>query len=44
MGDQSVTREDLEKIIAAFTTTLTALTEQIATLATQVNNVNNNEN
>lgn len=44
MRDQSVTIADLERIIVTFTMVLTALTEQMTTLATKVNNVNNKRN
>jgi hypothetical protein len=46
MGVQSVTKADLQGIIAAFTTTINALTAQVATLTTRVNNnaANNNNN
>ncbi|KAI5413200.1 hypothetical protein KIW84_057709 [Lathyrus oleraceus] len=36
MGDQLMTREDLERTITTFTTTLTTLTEQMTTLEYQV--------
>ena len=39
-----MTRADLEGVTAAFTTTLTALTEQMTTLTTQVSNIQNNMN
>jgi len=49
MGDQPVTKPDLEGITTTFTTTINALTVHVATLSTQVNinvknNVNNNTN
>jgi hypothetical protein len=47
MGVQSVTKADLQGIIAAFTTTINALTAQVVTLTTRVNNNaanNNNKN
>ncbi|KAI5382312.1 Rop guanine nucleotide exchange factor 11, variant 6 [Lathyrus oleraceus] len=44
MGDQLVTRADLEGITADFTVALAILTKQMENLANQVNNVNNNGN
>ncbi|KAI5419645.1 hypothetical protein KIW84_043708 [Lathyrus oleraceus] len=43
MGGQSVTRADLEGIIATFTATLTVLTEHMTNLANHANNANNEE-
>lgn len=44
MGDQPLARTDLDGIIVNFTMTLTALTELMATLITQVKNTNYNTN
>jgi hypothetical protein len=45
MGDQPITRTDLNEFTTAFTTAITALNIQIAALAIQLNhNVNNNIN
>ncbi|CAL1390463.1 unnamed protein product [Linum trigynum] len=44
MGDQPVTRGDIEGITAAFTTALAALTTQVTTLATQVNAIHAGRN
>lgn len=44
MGDQLVTKADLEGITADFTVALAILTKHMENLANQVNNVNNNEN
>lgn len=44
MGDQPLTRADLQGFITTFTMTLTTLTEQMMTLAYQMNNANNNGN
>jgi len=49
MGDQPVTKVELDGIIVAFTTTINALTAQVVMPSTQKNNntnnnVNNNAN
>lgn len=44
MGDQPITKADLEGTIVAFTTTLTSLTGHMPLLENQVNNANNNGN
>ncbi|WJX83856.1 hypothetical protein P8452_66483 [Trifolium repens] len=44
MGDQPITRADLNGFTAAFTTALTALKIQIAALAIQLNHNGNNNN